>query len=373
MKSSKKVIYATFTLVGTIVGVGTFGLPYSVQKIGVFPGIFLLIFLGLVTITIGIVYSKIALATKKFHQLPEYASMYLGKCGRILTTLTMLLTIWGAILAYIIIGGDFISTFAMHLKLDIHISQFQISIIFASIITLIVLLKTNVFAKVQSLFVVILLLILGGIIIKGLPDIQVNNITNSSFTEIASTYGVTLFALGGISAIPMLEEIIGDGNKKIMKATVLGYVITIILYSLFTITVIGILGDQVSEDAISNLSNVFGLSTFLLLLSGALLSIITSYLSLGFILKEMFFLDFKFKHLLAWLLTCVPPILLYTVGISDFIQVIGIVGSIGMGINAIVILEIWRRISKSKKFIILQIPLTILYIAGISLQVVSLF
>jgi len=43
---SKNFFYAVAILVGTIVGAGVFGIPYTIARFGFFPGIFYLFFFG---------------------------------------------------------------------------------------------------------------------------------------------------------------------------------------------------------------------------------------------------------------------------------------------------------------------------------------
>lgn len=367
---NKKLIIGIFTLVGTIIGVGTFALPYAVQKVGVIPGLLMLVSLSILTISISLIYGKIAIATKKFHQLPEFARIYIGKKARTVAIISMITTIWGAIIAYIIIGGDFAQSFLSHADINTTLSTFQVSLIFGAICSLLILLQTNSFAKIQSLLVILKLAAIIFIIFKGLSFVEQRNITQINLKEIAFPYGIMLFALGGMSSIPILEEILGDSNKKILKTVVIGNIIPLIIYSLFIVVVVGTLGRNVTEDGITNLANVLGLNSFRILLIFGILAIITPFIALGFALKDMFILDFKVHPFLAWFFTCVPPIIFFVLGVNNFIEVIGLVGSITTGIEAIIVLEIYRRLRKKKNFLLIQIPLSLLYISGAIVQII---
>ena len=59
----KRIIKASFTLFGTIVGAGIFGLPYVVQKAGYLPGLFWMVVLAGAVMLTHLLYGEIVMAT----------------------------------------------------------------------------------------------------------------------------------------------------------------------------------------------------------------------------------------------------------------------------------------------------------------------
>ena len=104
-----KKLLALSTYCGTIIGVGLFGLPYVTEKIGFLPIIFYFLFLGFVAIIIHLIFGEVILRTKGQHRLPGYAEIYLGKRWKIFSSISGIIGISGALLAYIIVGGKFLS------------------------------------------------------------------------------------------------------------------------------------------------------------------------------------------------------------------------------------------------------------------------
>jgi len=93
-------------LVGTIIGAGVLGIPYVISKAGFLTGLTTIILLGLVILAINLSIGEVVLRTKGKHQLTGYAEKYLGKKGKLLMSLSMILGITGALLAYIVGVGE---------------------------------------------------------------------------------------------------------------------------------------------------------------------------------------------------------------------------------------------------------------------------
>ena len=78
----------------------------------------------------------------------------------------------------------------------------------------------------------------------------------------------------------------------------------------------------------------------------ALLAMTTSYLSLGESLKQAYSEDFKLNKIISWVLACFPPLLLVILNIGGFVKILSLSGIFGIGISAILCIEIYRRLSK---------------------------
>ena len=101
-----KLWMAISTLVGTIVGAGILGLPYVISKVGFVYGSVLIVLLGLAFLLLNLCMGEIVLRTRQQHQLTGYAAKYLGQKGKWIMTLTLILSIYGALTAYLIGEGE---------------------------------------------------------------------------------------------------------------------------------------------------------------------------------------------------------------------------------------------------------------------------
>ena len=105
---NNKLFQALAVLIGTIIGVGLFSLPYITAQIGILTMLFYFLILGAVMILISLIYSEVALRTKELHRLPGYAEKYLGSKAKKIAFVSNGFGLTGALLAYLIVGGEFL-------------------------------------------------------------------------------------------------------------------------------------------------------------------------------------------------------------------------------------------------------------------------
>jgi hypothetical protein len=107
------------------------------------------------------------------------------------------------------------------------------------------------------------------------------------------------------------------------------------------------------------------------------LTITTSYIILGTALLETFNIDYRINMPVSWLLTGVPPVLLFMSGLTNFIDIIGMVGSVAVGVlSALLSLAYLRarrmrlrtpefRVRIPTVFVVL---ITLLFVAGVVVE-----
>lgn len=328
-------------LVGTVIGAGIFGLPYVVAKIGFFPGIFYLLILAILVLFLNLIYGEVILRTPGDHQLTGYGEIYLGKLGKILATLAIFITAYGALLAYLIKTGEFLS---LIFGFPNHVLFSLLFFVFASTAVFFGLKSVSFFA---GLLVVALLSLVGLIAILGGGKINFANFLGFNPRFLFFPYGVILFALFGSSVIPEMEEILRQRPQKLKKAIFLGSLISLFTYLLFVTVIVGISGKLTSDDAISGL--ILFLPSWIVNL-GASLGVLTmgsSFLTLGYVLREVWFRDFGFPKIFAFLLACFPSLILFLLGAKSFIEVLAITGSLMGGLTGILIILMFLRAKKT--------------------------
>ncbi|MBI2587934.1 hypothetical protein HYW30_01370, partial [Candidatus Azambacteria bacterium] len=102
-----KFLAATSTLVGMIVGVGVFAIPYAVARSGFLVGLFYFFVVGGLVLLVHRFYGDIVSETPGRHRLIGYAAEYLGNWARRVVTLTTLLGVAGGLLVYLVVGAQF--------------------------------------------------------------------------------------------------------------------------------------------------------------------------------------------------------------------------------------------------------------------------
>ncbi|MBU4369391.1 hypothetical protein KKG58_01360 [Patescibacteria group bacterium] len=342
-KHNSRFIRSTSVLVGTIVGAGIFGLPYAFAQSGFIVGLVYLLILAAVFYLINLCYAEVILRTKDELEMAGYVERYLGKKGKILITCSLVLGIYGALVAYTIGVGEFLFSLLNPLFGG---SQVLWSLVFWAIASLLVLKGIGIVSRIEvvmALGLVIVVLLVFGL---SYPYLNFDNLKTVNVKNIFFPYGVVLFALGGASALPTIRRILGDKVSLIKKSLGLGILIPVLIYIIFCFSVVGVSGSDTSETAI------IGLASFtngkILLIGGifGILAMTTSFLALGFILRELFHRDYKIPLLPAWVLTVFIPLIIFLLGLRSFILVVGLAGGILSGIQGIILIAAYYQAKK---------------------------
>lgn len=332
---NKKFWATTLTLSGTIIGAGILGLPYIFAQSGFLFGLFWLLIIGSFVIFTNLVLGEIVLRTKGKHQLTGYAKKYLGKWGERVMLFAMLFGIYSSLLAYLIGEGKSLS--------QLFTGGVEYAIIFTVgfwiILTLILREGLKGLKKIETWGVIAIIAIILTMLAWFSPSINMQNLYNVNPHNFFLPIGVILFALLGFVAIPEIRSEIRGEERHLKKAIVIGTLIPIVLYILFTFTFIGVLGTHIQK--ISTLS----LGPLMVLLG--VFTMFTSYLVLSFSIKDMYRNDFGFSKGKTIFWTNVFPLLLYFVSMQipgiNFISIIGIGGVISGGLTGILILMMSKK------------------------------
>src|SRR3989344_1416706 len=102
------VFQAAAVLIGGIIGAGIFGAPFVFAKSGWLVALIFLVVLTAVNLLLNLGYGEVILRTGRAHQIVGYAGIYLGSNFKKLALFTTVLSIYTALLAYIILGGQFL-------------------------------------------------------------------------------------------------------------------------------------------------------------------------------------------------------------------------------------------------------------------------
>jgi tyrosine-specific transport protein len=362
---TSKTASAVAILVGTTIGAGIFALPYAVNLLGFARGLVFLIVLGLLILLLHLIYGEVILRTPGDHQLTGYSQIYLGKYGRIFATVSLFIGFYGALLAYLVKIGQF-AALITGLNLPSLFSLF-----FWAAISLTIYAGLRLLAKTELILVGLMLFFIVILSLVGLTNIRPANYFSSVPLPISHfffAYGVILFSLIGFSAIPEMEEILRSEPAKLKKAIILGTFIPLAIYLLFVLLIIGISGSKTSQDAISGL--IYFLPAWITKLGAGLgiLTMSTSFLALGYALREVWYRDFELKKKIAFWLAVTPPLLLFLSGANNFILILEYTGALTGGLTGLLIINcFWKAKSAGGRIpaYSLSIPKSVLLIIGL--------
>ncbi len=357
MKKSFCFFESIAVLIGTIIGAGVLAIPYAMKKAGFITGVINLLILGFATIVINVYLGEIILRTRKKHQLSGYAGKYLGAYGRKIMSLSMVLIIYGALTAYIIgVGRSLLEIFGMQ---NFQLNLFGLAVgfdflfsilffIFASSIVFFGIKSVGISELLMGSLVVVIMLFISAV---SFGRIQYSNLQIFDISKIILPYGIILFALAGAVAIPEMQECLGKEKKKLKIAIITGSLIPVILYLLFSFSVLGVCGQDTQEIATLCLGQKLGSVMFWVGNLFAILAMATSFFALGLSLKEMYMYDYRMKERKSWFLACSIPLILFVLlyfGIQQdrFFKIIDLAGGIAMTLQGILIVLIFNKAKK---------------------------
>lgn len=341
MKHPKAYYQAIATLTGCVIGAGILGIPYVVLRAGFWTGILVIVGLGLISLLVHLMVGEVALRTRACYQLSGYANKYLGRWGKLFMALSMIIGVYGAMVAYTLGSGE---------SLAVLFGGFSWIWMIVFYLVMCMILAGGVRLLEQSELVLgilklgIFLLVLGVLFLS--RHFSLEKVGGFSLSTLMVPYGIVLFAYIGTAAIPEVREEMSKCLRLAKKAIVVGSLIPIAAYTLFTLGVIGVSGILTTEVATVGVGFLTGASGFFLLHLFAVLAMCTAFVSLGFALKDSFWRDFSLPKWEAYaLVTCVPAVLL-VIGVSSFVKTLEVAGTFAGGIAGIVIVLMHYRARK---------------------------
>lgn len=358
----KKFFFAISILLGTIVGAGIFGIPHVIARSGIIPGFFYLLILGGAFLLIHLFFGEIVLRTKEKYRLVGYAQKYLGNWGRILITISTILGLTGALLAYIILSGDFLKIIFSFLNLP----SFYFSLMFWAILSYFIFRGIKLIAPAELFMNIVFFFIIFLIFCFALPKLNLQNFSLINFEHIFLPYGVILFSLVGWMAIPIISETFKglEVKKNLKKVIILAILIVIFLYFLFALAVIGVSGKNTTPEVFQGLLPYLGQKIVIFGALLGILAIVTSFLILGNYFKNTLFYDYKIPRGISASIACGLPFILFLIGFREFIEVSGFVGTmIGVieGGAIVLIFKKAKTMSDRQPEYNLKIPSILLY------------
>lgn len=345
MKNNHPKFRALATLLGTTIGAGVFALPYAFSRLGFLTATVLLLIVNFLSTSINQLYVKIIEATHGDHQLPGYALIYLGKWGKVVTFIAITLGLYGALTAYIVQGGAFLSSFGF-------ISQPWASIAFWSLFSVLLFLGLVVASWGATVFAFGIVFLVSGISLFSFLNVSwpAFNLQGvlwprvGGWREALSLVGIMCFSFGGTAAVPEVDEILRGQERVLSRVVRITATIVTVLYWLFSVSVSSVSGRNTSPAALDGLAESFGGSISVVAPLIGILALGSSFLLLAYALREVFFRDFKLPISLSWLLTLLPPLLIFLVTKLDFISILSLAGSAGIGLSWLLILLIYSRV-----------------------------
>ncbi len=345
MRASLRGWLAFLLLVGTIVGVGMFAIPFVFAGVGLLVGLGELVVIALVAVLVHLAYAEVVLATDRPHHLPGYVRLYLGERAGLLSRLSYLFGLSGTLLAYLVLGGTFLGEIFRWLWPGALPALGPLA--FYVLGTAVVFRSIRFESVINALFTLALVVAIVILSVTLLPSFSAAALRIGSPGAFFAPYGVLLFAMSGAAIIPEMRRVLGrSAMPRLPHLVIGGTAAAALLYLIFATAVLGASGADTTPDAIRGLALRFG---DVYLLGGSIigfLAAITSFIAIGVVLEGMFATDMQLPRRSAWTLTAAIPAGLYLLGLRNFIEIVSVIGAVGIGVDSIFILFLERAVRR---------------------------
>jgi len=181
-----------------------------------------------------------------------------------------------------------------------------------------------------------------------LPKISFARFSAFHSQNIFLPYGVVLFSLWGSAVVPEIKEVVKGDRKLLRRIIVLGIIIAIFVYLLFSFIIVGVMGKDTSREAFLGLDNYLGKNILKLGYLFGVITCFTSFLTLGLTLKKTLWYDLKLSHTTSWAIAVILPLLFYLAGFKNFIEIIDLSGAIAIGIEGIIDVSLYKKVLEKK-------------------------
>ncbi|MBI5786985.1 MAG: hypothetical protein HY446_00315 [Candidatus Niyogibacteria bacterium] len=334
-------LQAVFLLAGTTIGVGMFALPYVFAKAGFFLGLGELLVLTLVTVAMNWFYGEVIVRTESRHLLPGFVKLYLGKRWFAVESASAFLGFSGGLFVYVLLGGVFLANL-----LGVEPAWGQFFFFLGGIALVFLNLKGE--AEVNYVLTAVMIgfiLILSGLAFRFFDPVHLTGFTPAS---LYTPYGVILFSLAGGAIIPEVVSFLKGERRRLRAALALGVIIPAIVYLFFVVAVLGATGGATTPDALGGLLPFIGKPLFFFGNAIGFLATFTSFILFGFTFRDILRSDFGMGKIISWFLFAGVTAVLFLLPLRNFVNIMGFVGAIAIGIDSIFVLWLYEKVRATR-------------------------
>jgi amino acid permease len=334
-KGRKTLVRATLTMIGTIIGAGIFGVPAMFERTGFLVGSVVFWAIALAVLAAHLLFVELIERDPERRRFPGYVGKALGSWAKALGAVMYALELTGANFAYVVLGGLFLLQLVAPFGLAVSTLVWQVLFWIAGV--LIVLSALRVVAKIESFLTWLLIAVMVAVIAFAASTADPTRFAPQQWSAAFAPFGIFVFALFGIMAIPEIHEIVNRRKDRTRIAVAVGTLVSALLTWLFGVAVFAGMpiaaSSQASDPTVLALILPFTFRWLLPLVG--LLAVITSFIVTAFDLQAMLRLDLKQSVLFARIFAFGAPLLLLFLATRDFLNIVDVVGALFTAANGV--------------------------------------
>ncbi|MDO8499390.1 MAG: aromatic amino acid transport family protein [bacterium] len=341
-KKTATVGEAVFMITGMTIGAGILGVPYVVAQVGLVVGLVYILVLGIVMLYLNLIIGETAVRTGENLQLPGLAGKYLGPWAKGVVSAIAIFTGYGALLAYMVGEGQAIAAL-------IGGDPLIWSFFFWSVGSFLIWRGLQTVKTVERILSLSVMIIITGLSVYLLRGFHPAVWTHFNTAKMFLPFGVILFALNAAPAIAEAHALLPGSQRHFKKAVILGTMIPVVLYLLFTLAVVGVTNGATTEVATVGLGQMFGPVVLIFANVFAILAMGTAFMGMGMALKQIFIWDYKMPKWVADVMVVIAPLGLFAWGVRGFVEILDAIGGIFVSLGSIIlVLACYKARKKSE-------------------------
>jgi amino acid permease len=327
-------------LTGTVIGAGLFGLPILFARVGIIPGSLLFFLLGAAMLMTHLGYAKIQLEKNQRARLSGYVHTILGDHAARFVSVTYPLQIVGANIAYILLGGSFLSVLALKAGWTLPVGFWEMVFWFCGALT--VFYGMKMITRLETIGTWLLLFVLLAASFLALWFGPKTGGGHASWSSFLLPFGAFLFSLSGI---PVVSEVVELGQRKasvVYTSILMGTSASVLLSWIFGVS-FAVAASPGSLKSPTDILQVLPPTWAWIIPLVGFLAVATSYITTAQDLRMTLHYDFSFSRTWAWMIALGAPLLIALFLAPNFLHTISFIGAIFTAINGIFVGLLLRR------------------------------
>jgi amino acid permease len=327
---------AVALIVGSTIGAGILGIPFAISKAGIIIGIAYIVGLGVLMAAINLMVGEVASRTMRNLQIVGLSKKYAGKNGGRFMSILFYTQVFSILILYLIAVGEILaSLFGWQ--------SWMWTLLFWTAGSLVVYFGLQAVKKAEVVLTSFIILAILVIAFLCFPHINSGFYEVNNFAYFFIPYGVVLFSFSGIGTIPSAYRLLYGQGSLFKKAIIISSFISITIYVIFTILVIGVTGAETTEIATIGLGQALGSAMFYAANIFAILAMTTSFLMLSMEIKDSLKWDFGFSHRAGSAIALGVPLAVFLAGLRQFIELMSIVGGILVSLQMFLMIYVYWK------------------------------
>ena len=310
----------TLLITGCSVGAGMLGSPAISAEAGFLPSFVAMLLCMVFSIGSGFLILEATLWFKERVNLLTLAGHFLGKSGKIITSLLFISLFYCLFVAYFDGAAALIGPI-------LFLSRGEAIALTVLVVGVIITLGTQFLVSINRFFMLGLAFSYAALVTFGLPDVDPEKLKVFNISNAIKTIPILLVCFGYQNLVPTLTHFLARDIKKIRLAIILGNLLSLSIYTLWNFVILGLLKEGMGHEIVLQMLQNTSPFVLLFIQTFTFFALFTSFLP-----NVLTFVDFLQDGLKKWTkglvlaLVLIPPALFTLFNPDLFLKALNLAG-----------------------------------------------